>query len=178
MKRSRAMGVALTVFVALSAHPIPAEGQEKSRDTVVAERRTESFIMSKSPWGAALRSAVFPGFGQFYNESYWKIPIVLGLGAFLVRGVIVENADYVAYRDRYAASITPTNPAGDLRLKQFREYYRNNRDTYAWWFLVLYLVQIADAYVDAHLFDFSVSNDLAGASPLMPGMTLTLSLRF
>ena len=35
---------------------------EKPADTV--------FVMQKSPWGAVLRSAILPGWGQIYNESY------------------------------------------------------------------------------------------------------------
>jgi hypothetical protein len=136
------------------------------------------FSMHKSPMGAVLRSALVPGWGQLYNESYWKIPVVLGLSAFLTWGVLTEHTKYADYRDRYAASITALNPGGDLQLKQYREFYRDNRDTYAWWLLVAYLVQIADAYVDAHLYDFTVS-DVAQASLLVsPPGALTLRLRW
>ena len=42
------------------------------------------FIMTKSPWGAVLRSALIPGFGQIYNESYWKAPIIWGLAGWFI----------------------------------------------------------------------------------------------
>jgi hypothetical protein len=156
---------------------LPAQSQGGPDSAGTAKKKTDTaFVMSKSPWGAVLRSAIFPGWGQFYNESYWKIPIVLGLSGFLVGGVISEHSGYADYRDRYAASITSAMPSGDLRLKQFREYYRANRDTYAWWLLVTYLVQIADAFVDAHLYDFDVSGTTQAGIVLLPGRGLTLKI--
>lgn len=137
-----------------------------------------TFVMAKSPTGAAIRSAIVPGLGQFYNESYWKIPVVLGLTGFLAYGYFKESDSYATYRDLYAASITASNPSGELVWKNYREFYRGRRDTYAWWFLVSYLLQIADAYIDAHLYDFDVSDE----RPISLGMTgagrLSLSIRF
>ncbi len=152
--------------------------QEAGLDTLKTAPAEREYSMSKSPIGAVFRSAVLPGWGQLYNESYWKIPVVVGLGAFLVRGVIVEHGSFIDYRDLYAASITPANSSGDLRLKQFRELYRNNRDTYAWWFLVLYLVQVADAFVDAHLFDFDVGDSIALKTDAVSGARLVFAVRF
>ncbi|HED08391.1 MAG TPA: hypothetical protein ENI57_09775, partial [Ignavibacteria bacterium] len=37
------------------------------------------FVMTKSPMGAVLRSAILPGWGQIYNESYIKAPIIWGI---------------------------------------------------------------------------------------------------
>ncbi|MCB2206055.1 hypothetical protein KQI65_15040 [bacterium] len=112
---------------------------------------------TKSPMGAVLRSALVPGWGQFYNESYWKVPIVLGVSGFLIYGIISEHQNFVDYADQYDATVTEDNPSGDLRLKRYREFYRDNRDSYGWWLLVTYLLQLADAYVDASLFAFDVS---------------------
>ena len=57
--------------------------------------------MQKSPWGAVLRSAVLPGFGQFYNESYWKIPVIWGVGALLISGWVYNNNLYNDNKDLY-----------------------------------------------------------------------------
>jgi hypothetical protein len=137
------------------------------------------FEMSKSPLGAVLRSAVIPGWGQFYNESYWKIPLVVGLSAYLVYGIISEHSLFTDYSALYDATITTDDPAGDLQLKQFREIYRDRRDTFAWWFLVTYLLQIADAFVDAHLYDFDVSEETGTSVDIHPTYNgLQLRIRF
>ncbi len=142
-------------------------------------RKTDpSFVMQKSPLGAVLRSAVLPGWGQYYNESYWKIPLVLGVSGVLVYGIITEHRDYTQWRDLYATSITEQNPSGNLEYKRFREFYRDRRDTYAWYFGLFYLLQIADAFVDAHLFDFSVSPDLSASLSVLPEGRVGLSLRW
>ncbi|MCZ7556829.1 MAG: DUF5683 domain-containing protein [Bacteroidia bacterium] len=144
-------------------------------DTVSPD--SASVHSGKSPLGAVLRSAILPGLGQFYNEAYWKVPVVLGLTGFLIYGVVTEHATYTDYRDQYDASITTDVPSGNLRLKLFREFYRDRRDTYAWWLLIAYLFQIADAFVDAHLYSFDIGD--VDALQLLPAANgLRLQLRF
>lgn len=157
-----ALHIALLLLLLAPALYAQAEEEEKKDREVVPqieamEIEPADSVETKSPMGAVLRSAVLPGWGQFYNESYWKVPIVLGLSGWLIYGMISEHQQYIDYRDQYAATITEENPSGDLRLKRFREFYRDNRDTYGWWLLVTYLLQLADAYVDAALFSFDVS---------------------
>ncbi len=114
---------------------------------------------TKSGLGAVLRSAVVPGWGQLYNRSYLKVPVVVGLTGFLVWGVVTEHNNYTKYDAWYEATITKDKPNGDLLFKRWREFYRDRRDTYGWWLLVTYLLQLADAYVDAALFSFDVSDE-------------------
>jgi hypothetical protein len=139
---------------------------------------TAGFVMAKSPLGAVLRSAIIPGWGQWYNESYWKIPVIIGVSAWLISGIVSENSSFIKYRDLYAASITTAVPAGDLRYKQYREFYRDNRDTYAWYLGLFYLIQIADAFVDAHLFDFNVSSPLQTRLGVLPTGRVAFQIRF
>jgi hypothetical protein len=119
----------------------------------------KKFRMRKSPTKAVLFSAVLPGAGQFYNESYWKIPIIGGLVGYFGYEYFRNNNLYKDYRDQYVTSQTELNPNGDLTLKTLREFYRDQRDDFVWYFLIVYVVNMVDAYVDAHLFDFDVSED-------------------
>lgn len=135
---------------AISAQDIPS--QDAPKDTI--------FVMKKSPWGAVLRSAVIPGFGQFYNESYYKIPIIWGLGAWFVYGWIKNNDDYVTNKDLFI------NTEQDI-YKSRRNFYRDQRDNFTIYFVLLYLLNLVDAYVDAHLYDFNVDEDfLTGSTRL------------
>jgi len=136
------------------------------------------FVRTKSPLTAALLSAALPGLGQFYNESYWKIPVVFGVSGSLVYGIIVNQQDFADYGDKYDATITDTNPGGDLRLKQLREFYRDQRDTYIWWLGIFYILQVADAVVDAHLYDFDVGDAATASIRFQPLGGITLSIRF
>jgi hypothetical protein len=123
------------------------------------------FVMQKSPWGAVLRSAVLPGFGQYYNESYWKIPVVWGVLGYFTSIWINQNNFYHDYRKRYAFSITENNVNGDSQLKSNRDFYRNQRDEFAVYIGLSYFLNLVDAYVDAHLFDFDVSVDTYTKQP-------------
>jgi hypothetical protein len=119
------------------------------------------FHPTKSPGKAMLLSAILPGAGQFYNESYWKVPIVVGFGVYLVYNWIDNNKLYKDYRDRYKESLATNPPNGDETLLTNREFYKDQRDSFTWYLLIWYFVTLADAYVDASLYDFNVSGDLS-----------------
>ena len=117
--------------------------------------KDSGFVMTKSPMGALLRSAVLPGWGQFYNESYWKIPIVWGASGWFIYMWFDRNNLYKKYQDLYNNSITETSN-GNQQFRSLRNFYRDNRDQFAVYFAITYLLNLVDAYVDAHLFDFDV----------------------
>jgi len=133
----------------------------KSADNKSFNQDSEKFKMKKSPLKAVLFSLVFPGAGQYYNESYWKIPVILGLSAYFGYEYFRNNKLYRENRDLYRHSQTPVNPEGNLNYKVLREFYRNQRDDFLWYSIIVYVLNLVDAYVDAHLFDFDVSEDKA-----------------
>lgn len=115
------------------------------------------FKMKKSPLRAMIYSAILPGAGQFYNESYWKIPIIAAAGGYFVYGIINNNNKANDFGELYRQSQTPVNPAGDPILKASRDFYFDQRDDFIIYFSLLYIANLVDAYVDAHLYDFDVS---------------------
>ncbi|HEY6436991.1 MAG TPA: DUF5683 domain-containing protein [Ignavibacteriaceae bacterium] len=131
-----------------------SNGQEQTEENSPSD---SVFIMHKSPWGAVLRSAVLPGFGQFYNESYWKIPVIWGAGALLISGWVYNNNLYNDNKDLY------TN-TGQSLYQYRRDFYRNQRDNFTIYLAVLYILNMLDAYVDAHLYDFTVEEDFITGS--------------
>lgn len=150
---------------------INLDTSKKSNDTVI------TFRMKKNPWKAVLYSAILPGLGQFYNESYWKIPVVVAVGGYLGYVIVKNHGDYLDYRDLYAESQTPQNPDGDLRLKEFREFYRNQRDQFLLYFTFFYVITAVDAYVDANIYDFDVS-DYMRLSVFKKNSILSLNIGF
>jgi len=100
-------------------------------------------------------SAIFPGAGQVYNGSYWKVPIITGLGIYFISTWLDYNRRYLDYKEKY------TNDPSNLLYLRVREFYHDQRDTYTWYFLILYFANIADAYVDASLYEFNVGEDLS-----------------
>jgi len=129
------------------------------KDTTKPQKRIETFHMKKNPWLAVLYSAIFPGAGQFYNQSYWKVPVLVGLTIYFGYEFYDQNRQFLNYRDQYTKSQTPQNPTGDPNLKTLREFYRTQRDDFTWYFMITYFINLVDAYVDAQLFDFNVKED-------------------
>ena len=122
----------------------PAETDNPQNDSL--------FVMTKSPLGAVLRSAVLPGWGQIYNESYIKAPIVWGILGGLAAGWIHNNNKYLENRDLFVQT-------GNARFRTLRSFYRDQRDLVSIYIGLTYLLNIIDAYVDASLFDFSVEEN-------------------
>jgi len=146
----------LLVLIAI-ASPLLAQGELDSNQTV--QTKDSTFVMTKSPWGAVGRSALIPGWGQCYNESYWKIPIIWGFMGWFTYLYVENNKLYKKYGDLYKESLLEF-PNGDPNYKLARDTYRNDRDQWA-----LILLNLVDAYVDAQLFDFSVSENKYYRSP-------------
>lgn len=136
-----------------------------------------------SPKKAAIYSALLPGLGQAYNKKYWKIPIVYAGFGTLGYFVGWNNKNYktlrVAYND-LTDNDPETNSYLDLEATKYynldnpteynqfktalnkqQDYYRRNRDLLIISLAGFYALNIIDASVDAHLFDFDISEDLS-----------------
>jgi TM2 domain-containing membrane protein YozV len=135
------------------------------------------FKMKKSPLTAVLLSAVLPGAGQFYNQSYWKIPIIGSLVGYFGYEYFRNNSKYLDYKQQYQNSQSVFNPNGDLNLKSLREFYRNQRNDFFWYFMIVYVVNLLDAYVDAHLFDFDVKEERY-STVLLPNKIYSFKFNF
>lgn len=144
--------------------------------SVLGQRKTEidttllqnSFVVKKhSPTKAAIYSAVLPGLGQVYNKKYWKVPIVYGTLGTLGYLAYDSNDKYKKYLNGYIAkSDSTSNRITDLpfdkeTLKYYKDRYKRNRDLFYILMGLAYVLNIVDASVDAHFFDFDVSEDLS-----------------
>lgn len=148
-------------------------------DTVKTAGRKDTdtvFIMKKSAWGAVLRSAVIPGWGQFYNQSYWKVPVVWGVTAWFVYNWIDNNNNYTTYKNAYYKDL---RDSADVNLtsndRRYRDFYHDQRDLFAIYLGLAYLLNLVDAYVDAHMFDFTVKEDMLTKAPCLE---MHFTLRF
>lgn len=156
-------------------------------DDISSARSADSTDNSQSPRGALWRAAVLPGWGQFYNEQYLKIPVVYGtLGGVTTLAVtfnrqylkyrraylfqayqaLVEQGEidehpYPQYQDEHARLINRTGPLSSEILRRQRDKLRRNRDLMYIGLGVAYALSIVDAYVSAHLADFDVGSDLS-----------------
>jgi len=129
--------------------------------TIPLIKVSEGYHPTKSSLLAVGLSALLPGAGQIYNEEYWKTPVILGLAAYWIYEHSKNDKTYHDFTDSYSASITPLIPQGDQKLLSLRNFYRDERDKFAWYLGALYFLNLLDAYVGANLYDFNVSPDLS-----------------
>lgn len=120
----------------------------------------------KSPATAILLSAVLPGAGQVYTHRYWRIPVILGFGAYFTGMWLKMDNHYTESRDAYAASVAAgvSGGQGDSRKLYERDFYRDERDRFGFYVILTYLLNIIDAYVGASLYDFEVGDNLGGGT--------------
>lgn len=107
---------------------------ESAKDTVI----------TKNPTGAMVRSILVPGLGQFYNGKWFKGIVIAGTEVGLIANAVVLN-----------------QWANEAETDDERYFYLDNRNLSFWLIGATILYSMTDAYVDAHLFDFDDSPDLA-----------------
>jgi len=132
------------------------------------EKTTPDSIPWPNPKIAWKLSAALPGAGQVYNKCIWKVPIIYaGLGVFSY--LILDNhAQYKTYHVSYLAKAKEDSGREDLypelsihAVQQQRNYHRQNRDLLFLLGGVWYALNIVEAFVDAHLKHFDVSESIA-----------------
>lgn len=139
-----------------------------SIDTVFADTGQTVSRPAKSTLTAILLSAALPGAGQVYTERYWKVPIILGFSAYFVSQWIRQDDLYVKAREKYQLSVDQkeNNGQGSPQFLYERDFYRDQRDRFAFYVGLTYLLNILDAYVGASLYNFEVTDNLGGGAAL------------
>lgn len=118
-----------------------------------------------APAKAAFYSAVLPGLGQAYNGSYWKIPIAyagLGTGIYFY---LRNDEQYDKYRNAYKDRLAGRTDIFKDRITtdgliRAQEFYQKNKEISILVTVGVYILNIVDANVEAHLQQFNVNEDL------------------
>jgi len=150
---------------------------------------------------------VFPGAGQIYNRKYWKLPIVYGGFVGCAYALNWNNKMYKDYSQAYLdimdddpntksyEDFLPMNASIAGQEERFKEIFRKRKDMYRrqrdlsiFCFIGVYVLSIIDAYVDAELSDFDITEDIAlrvepaifndGQSKKFNSLGLQCSLKF
>lgn len=147
--------------------------QVAKQDTIVS---SDTSKIKHSPRKAVIFSAILPGMGQVYNQKYWKVPIIYAAIGTLTYFIIDYNKKYNIYVNGYndfKDEDPATNSFENIRqwerfsadpsyyLKSYRDFYRRWRDLDVLILAGVYVLNIIDANVDAHFFNFEIGDDLA-----------------
>lgn len=148
---------------------------EVLRDTIVALEAIQSGPRKALLW------SIIPGGGQIYNKRWWKVPLVYGglLGAIAVADfnqtrytrfntalenrclgdgnvIIIPNLSCIPTEDVFSAL-----NISDAAILQSRDNADQSRQTAYVGILIAYVMQSVEAYTDAHLQNFDISEDLS-----------------
>lgn len=112
-----------------------------------------------------MRSLVVPGWGQAYNQQPLKAVIYAGLEQGLIYGIY---RNHTLFRQSQLAGLN--DDAG---------FYKNERNRLGWYLAGTLILSVMDAFVDAHLFSFDVSDDLSDRARRIPIQNrIRIGLRF
>lgn len=147
-----------------------------------------------NPTKAGLYSAVLPGLGQVYNKKYWKIPIVWGAIGTAAGIAIWNQNQYKKNREYFIAKLNGTpnefvdsNPGLDkVAFGNAQDRSKRQRDYAIAITGLVYILNIVDAVVDAHLYEGRKDPDLTFLPTVLydekgtgsPKTGLSLNLRF
>lgn len=162
-------------------------------DSVILIRDTVNIVEKHSVRKATLLSTFLPGAGQVYNKKIWKVPIVYAAFAGMAYLIKFNHDNFRKFDDallmRYDEDPNTIDPYVNVyteeNLRSLSDFYRRNRDLSVIGLTLVYVLNIIDAHVDAHLFNFNVDDNLSLQwSPLIqpvPGQASTgiaLTLHF
>jgi hypothetical protein len=172
---------------------VPIILQDTSRIKTVKTR------YKRSPARAALLSAALPGTGQAYNRRYWKMPIVYGGVAAFAYFIWDNNRNLTEFNKALALTtiqgqtytgtnaLVLRNPENPEFLLRGRDLFRRNLEATVLMSAGFYLLNIADAMIDAHLLEFNIIDDISmnvkpavipdGRGSMAGGLTLRVNLR-
>ena len=166
--------------MAMEAEMLELRRQEQ-RDSAELADYGKQRVMKIDPNRALWLSMLCPGLGQVYNRRYWKLPIVVG--GFVGMGYAISWNNKMlkvytkAYSDimdndpntkSYMDFYPPTVSESDIdpeylkkTLKSKKDFFRRNRDLCIIGIAGVYLICLVDAYVDAAMSKFDISDDLS-----------------
>ncbi len=156
----------------------------------ITDKNAPAKITKLSPTKAGLYSAVLPGLGQYYNKKYWKIPLVWGAVGTGVGIALWNDKQYKRYRNAYVAELnglphefSDINGITKTVLGNAQDTSKRQRDYAIGITALIYILNIVDAVVDAHLYEGrhdpdlaimpTMINDQLGTSPAKTGLSLS-----
>ena len=138
----------------------------QSRDTVLMK----SYAARYNPRKALLYAAIVPGLGQIYNKKYWKLPLVYGGFIAIGYGINFYQQGYNKYKKQLYYNlengytedndIRPGDSYTTANYRRIVDQYKRQRDLMIILMGGMYLLQIIDAHVDAHLKEFDLNPNL------------------
>lgn len=128
-----------------------------------------------NPKKSALYSLILPGSGQIYNGNWWKTPFVYAAIGGSIAYLQINQSRYKRFKTALELELAkkPHEFTGKINsaeaLRNLRNKYDKNTQTSYIGVVVVYGIVAIEAFVDAHLQNFDISDDLS-IKVKMPGL--------
>ena len=150
-------------------------------DSVPAKKKRDWNTWRPNPKRAMWLAIVLPGAGQIYNRKYWKLPIFCGGFVGCLYALSWNGQMYHDYSQAYV-DLMDNDPntqsyndflhlgttINESNKAHYQEIFRKRKDRYRKWrdlsvfaLIGVYALSVIDAYVDASLSEFDISDDLS-----------------
>lgn len=150
-------------------------------DTLKLKKKRDWATWRPNPKRALWLAIVIPGAGQIYNRKYWKLPIVYGGFVGCAYAMRWNNQMYRDYSQAYL-DLMDNDPntqsynqflhlgatINESNIERYKEIFRKRKDRFRRWrdmgtfvMIGIYAFSVIDAYVDASLSEFDISDDLS-----------------
>lgn len=175
-----------TLFI---AKPLLIPGEDSAMIVAMADTTLQKKQNSKKDWSkwrpdakrALWLALVIPGGGQIYNRKYWKLPIFYGGVVGCIYALTWNNQMYHDYSQAYI-DISDNDPntqsysqflhlgkvIDDSNKDYYQDLFRKRKDRYRRYrdlsifaLIGIYALSVIDAYVDASLSEFDITDDLS-----------------
>lgn len=152
-----------------------------SADTLEVKHKRNWATWHPNPKRALWLALVIPGAGQIYNRKYWKLPIVYGGFVGCAYAMRWNNQMYRDYSQAYM-DLMDNDPNTDSynsfmhlgtkidesNITRYQELFKRRKDRFRRWrdlsffcLIGVYALSVVDAYVDASLSEFDISDNLS-----------------
>ncbi len=161
----------LTLFSVLFCGPLWAQNdsvvyRQDEKPVVKSDPTTE--VKEHSANRALVLSAILPGAGQVYNRQAWKIPIIYAALGGMAYYSYYNYTQMRSYKDEYLYRVNHFDTPSDADMANIpTSNIYNLYETYNKTFQLSIIISVAvyglnllDAYVFGHLFDFQITDDL------------------
>ena len=150
-------------------------------DTLQVKHKRDWATWHPNPKRALWLALVIPGAGQIYNRKYWKLPIVYGGFVGCAYAMRWNNQMYRDYSQAYM-DLMDNDPNTDSynsfmhlgtkidesNITRYQELFKRRKDRFRRWrdlsffcLIGVYALSVVDAYVDASLSEFDISDNLS-----------------
>jgi hypothetical protein len=163
------LGAVISSAQELDSIPPPLKQKQKpvvtpmeEVDLLLPEQQVRTYVPRQ-----ALLWSIVPGGGQVYNRRWWKVPLVFSAFSGVVAVLDFNQSNYERFRDAYQAELagqehefSSLGYSADALLSLRRSFNKQRQTNYFMLFAV-YLLQGVEAYVDTHLRNFDMDEDLS-----------------